>query len=509
MRFANFCLACGVALAANVAAREPGPDPTDSEHPTAPLPSSSLELGPAATSSSLSLGPLFDEFPLTLAPGHRMEAAGPLFYSEQKDTERTWAVPPLFSHTVDPALELEEFDFAYPLMTYDRYGRQYRWQFLQLLSLAGGPTQTENVRNRFTLFPFYFQQRSDDPTQNYTAVGPFYGHLQNRLFHDEIFFVMFPLYSKTRKRDVVTDNYVYPFFHLRHGDGLYGWQFWPLVGNEHKEVTMRTNNFGDVESIGGHDSFFVLWPFFFNDRSGLGTANPVWMQGSIPAYSFMRSPLRDSTTVLWPFFSRVDDREKKYREWDVPWPFIEFARGPGKTTTRVWPLFSRAHSDTLEDNFYLWPVYKYEAIHSEPLERHRTRILFFLYSDTFEKSTETGASRRRVDLLPLFTHQRELNGNIRLQVLAPLEPFTSGSHKIERDYSQLWSLWRAEKNPKTGAASQSLLWNLYRRDTAPGYKKLSLLLGLFQSQSDATGSRVRVFYIPLGKGKARAQEAER
>ena len=76
---------------------------------------------------------------------------------------------------------------------------------------------------------------------------------------------MLPLYAETRKKDVVTDNYVVPFFHLRHGDGLHGWQFWPLVGNEHKDVTTQTNGFGDVTTIGGHDSFFALWPLFFND----------------------------------------------------------------------------------------------------------------------------------------------------------------------------------------------------------------------------------------------------
>ena len=65
---------------------------------------------------------------------------------------------------------------------------------------------------RFTLFPLYFQQRSPDPNENYTALVPFYGHLKNRLFRDEIFFVMFPIYSETRKRDVVTDNYLYPVF---------------------------------------------------------------------------------------------------------------------------------------------------------------------------------------------------------------------------------------------------------------------------------------------------------
>ena len=85
---------------------------------------------------------------------------------------------------------------------------------------------------------------------------------------------------------MVTDNYLYPFFHLRHGDGLHGWQFWPLVGNEHKDVTTRTNGSDDVTTIGGHDSFFALWPLFFNDTSGIGTTNRQWQQASLPALQF-------------------------------------------------------------------------------------------------------------------------------------------------------------------------------------------------------------------------------
>ena len=84
-------------------------------------------------------GFLFDEFDLTLAPGQRTEALGPFYYSEQQETKRIWAVPPLLSYTRDPDTESQEFDFLYPVMTYDRHGDQYRWQFLQLLSLQRGP----------------------------------------------------------------------------------------------------------------------------------------------------------------------------------------------------------------------------------------------------------------------------------------------------------------------------------------------------------------------------------
>jgi len=463
-------------------------------------------LSPVGAADFLSAGPLFQEFYLTLAPGHRTEALGPMFYQEQADTQKTWAIPPLISKTSDPITGLKEFDILYPLLTYDSYGEQHRWQFLQVFSLAGGPSSHESSRERFTIFPLYFQQRSSDPDENYTAVFPFYGRLKHRLFRDEIYFVMFPIFGESKKRGIVTDNYVYPLFHLRHGPGLQGWQFWPLLGHEHKDVTTATNGFNEIQTVAGHDSLFVLWPFFFNDHNGIGTTNTDWQQAVLPLYSFQRSSLRDSTTVIWPFFSRIDDREKKYREWDVPWPLIEFARGEGKTANRVWPFFSRAHSPTLQDDFYLWPVYKFTRARLPPLDRSRTRIAFFLYSDTIDKNTETKVFARRTYLLPFFIKRREFNGNSRLQIFAPLEPFVQGSHKIERDYSPLWSVWRQEANPTTGASSQSLLWNLYRRDATPAFKKVSLLFGLFQYQSGPEGGRARLFYIPLGKRPAVANQ---
>ena len=200
--------------------------------------------------------------------------------------------------------------------------------------------------------------------------------------------------------------------------------------------------------LAGTTLFFALWPLFFNDRRGIGTPNPQWQQTSIPAYSVLRSPQRDSTTILWPFFNYVDDREKKYREWDAPWPLIVFARGEGKTTTRIWPFYSRAANATQEKRFYLWPIYKSNRVLSAPLDRRRDRICFFLYSDLKEKNTETGAVRRRIEFLPFFTHHRDFNGNSRLQILAPLEPFVPTSKSLARDWSPLWSVWRAEKNPR-------------------------------------------------------------
>lgn len=88
-----------------------------------------------------------------------------------------------------------------------------------------------------------------------------------------------------------------------------------------------------------------------------------------------------------------------------------------------------------------------------------------------------------------------------MQVLAPLETFLPLSKSIERNYSPLWSIWRAEHNPTTGRHSQSLLWNLYRREVTPTSRKGSLLFGLIQYESSAETKHWRWFYLPLKKSQ--------
>lgn len=440
----------------------------------------------------------YTNFSLTLSPSANRTAYGPFFYYEESEALSTWAIPPLLSHTEDESLDFDEWDFVYPVLTRDRFGNEHRFQIFQLFSFSGGGTQSDTNFHRFTLFPLYFQQRSDIPERNYTALVPIAGRIRNRLFRDDIQFVLFPIWSRTRKRDVVTYNYVYPFVHFRKGDLLSGWQVWPLVGHEVREAAQRTNRFDLVETVPGHNKWFVLWPLFFHQRTGIGSDNPSWDHAFLPLYSLKRSPLKDVTTTPWPIgYTYINNREKNYREWGAPWPFIVIARGE-KTTTRVWPLFSRARDATKESNFYLWPVYKYNRITSPPLDRERTRILLFLYSHTTQKNTETGQVAKRYAFWPLYTFREDLEGNRRFQTLSLLEPILPASKSIERNYSHLWALWRSERNPRTGAVYQSLLWDLYRRQSTPETKKFSLLFGLLKYQSSPKGKQFRLLFIPFG-----------
>jgi hypothetical protein len=462
-------------------------------------------LNRSVTAGPLVAGPVYAEFPLTLDDGHRTEILGPLFYFEQNGPQRQWVVPPLaFSYTHNPAVESTEIDFLYPLFTVDVYGHETRWQFFQLLNSGGGQRPTDPDVRRFTLFPIYFQQRSSDPKLNYTAVVPFYGHLDHRLFRDEADFVMLPFYLKSRKRDVVTRNMPYPFFHLRDGDGLHGWQLWPLVSVEHKVVTTSTNGFGDLLVSGGHDIYFVMWPFWYKARKDIGTANPAREQSLLPFYHYLRSKQRDSTSYLWPLgVTHTVDRGRKYEEWDAPWPLVEFAHGEGKTMYRVLPFFSHGSNQVLTEDWLLWPVYKRTRLVSAPLDLRWTRIIFKLYQNKIEKNTENGKELTRQDFFPFFTHERDFNGDERLQWLSIFEPMFPASKSIARDYSPLCAIWRSERSPERGTSSKSLLWNLYWSARAPGTRKTSLLFGLFQYQSSPDGTQWRVLYIPAGGTKAK------
>ncbi|MFM1768512.1 MAG: hypothetical protein RJA22_1041 [Verrucomicrobiota bacterium] len=455
------------------------------------------------------LGPLYHEFRLTLEPGRREEALGPFFYRQEleapRNVTRVWAVPPLVSYLWNDDVDYEQFDILWKLLTYNRYGVESRFQILQWFSFAGGGTQSETNVSRFTLFPIYFQQRSAIPEKNYTALFPLYGEIQGRFFRADIRFALFPLYAQTRRQDMVTDNILYPFFHVRRGNGLQGWHVWPLLGRDRKEVTLVTNQWNEPVTVPGHDKTFALWPIYWNHHTELGTTNENRQRAVLPFYSYQESARRRSVSAPWPLgFTHTVDEDKRFEEWGAPWPLVVFARGEGKRTDRIFPFYSSATNATQTSAWVFWPLWKYNRLRSAPLDRERTRMLLFLYSDVSARNLDSGQRQRQRDLWPLATVREEFDGRRRTQVLSLIEPFLPNNGGVQRNLSPLWSLWRDEVNPGAGTRSQSLLWNLYRQDSAPEGKKCSLLFGLVRYQSASAGPRWRVLFVPFGKAAAPA-----
>src|SRR5262249_50736008 len=86
----------------------------------------------------LHFGPIFDEFPLTLNEGSRWEAVGPLLAREQSGTTSLFTFSPLFSLYKDSAVEQTELKIAYPTISFEKYGKEYRFHLFQVISFAGG-----------------------------------------------------------------------------------------------------------------------------------------------------------------------------------------------------------------------------------------------------------------------------------------------------------------------------------------------------------------------------------
>jgi hypothetical protein len=484
-----------------------------------PLNAASVAPGTAPDPDWIVDGPAFSRFALTLEPGVRCEAAGP-FYSHQTawPTPPSWsgalpdpddpatvqsavttlALAPIFSAIERPGIPALSWDLLYPLITYDRYGKEYRFQIGQLFSFSGGRDQDESESHGFSLMPFYYQRRSSNPALEYTAVWPLYGHLQKRLFRDETRWLLWPLYVRTRKADRVTDNYLVPFFHLRHGDGLRGWQLWPLLGHEHKNPTTRTNTVGNAELVPGHDARFVLWPFYFHNDAGIGTTNRVRQRVLLPFYSFQLSPAKDTRTYLWPLGPTfINNPAEGYQEVGAPWPLFGFARGPGKTVDRAFPLYSHIHTPTADSRSVLWPLYWHRETAGETLHRTFTRIGIILYFNEIDRdvANTNRPPRHRTDLWPLLAIRHHPDGNSRLQLLAPVESLLGDNPSIARNWAPIYSLWRQERNPRTGTSSESLLWNLYRNQRTPESRRVSFLFGLVQYHRSPAGSGWRWLHL--------------
>lgn len=400
--------------------------------------------------------------------------------------ERSLAIPVLFSSKRSSRPDHSEWDVLYPLMSYDRYGKEWRWHFLQLFRLSGGEGRAGDWK-RATVFPFYFRQKSADPARDYWALFPFYGTVKNRFRRDEIKAAAFPLYVRTRKNDVVTRNYLAPFFHLRRGNRLRGWQLWPLAGWETKGTTAKTNILGEASLIGGHKKLTIAWPFYLRDRTGIGAENAKDQHALLPFFSSTRSAGRDSFTAPWPIgFTVTQDREKKYREIGLPWPFLVFARGEGKTASRIWPLFgSASNNKSLTSRFYAWPIYRQRTLETELVAERQTRWGFFLFAEKRKMRKDSGILTRRRDLWPLFTWRAGSDGERRLRVLAVLEPFFPANETIERHYSPLWAVWRSSQSSGAGKRSQSFLWNLWRREADEEKRRGAVLFGLVRWERTA------------------------
>jgi hypothetical protein len=432
----------------------------------------------AAAGDPLNLWPIYQQRIDPVDPARVRSGLGPLVEAEREleAPVRSFAVRPLVFWLHDRTGERDqaEVDVLYPVFTYRRSDRDREFQLLLLLNGRGegGPGERER---RFDLFPFYFSGRTEDG-DSYRALMPFGYRVRDRLGQDEIRFVLFPLYARFVKGDVRTTYTPWPLVSWVRG-GAQGFRIVPFYGR--------------VVKPGVSDTQFVLWPLYLRQRVGLDTEDPEETRALLPFYVSLRSRNRDSTTVLWPFFTHTVDRQRSFEQWDAPWPLVQIARGEGKEVTRVLPLFS-LETRVLRDEFLLrelrsrqtivlFPLYTRTVDETVGSRTVRDRVLWWLYSDTRQHGED--GDTRRLDAWPLFRYERDRLGGSYFQALALLEPLLPGNEWVERNYSPLWSLYTVRRSP-AGDQVHSFLWNFVRHEETATGRSVELFGPLLRYRED-------------------------
>ncbi|HAD04873.1 MAG: hypothetical protein A2005_09030 [Desulfuromonadales bacterium GWC2_61_20] len=453
----------------------------------------------AAQSRVFTLWPVLDYRSAPAADFSSFHLLGPLIKYESSSTTTRSAVRPFFFHESSAAEHTSTTDLLFPVATIDQGDNLKSFQFLRLLTFDFAARESGS-KDEFMLFPLLFYNHLPGRDATF-ALFPLIGRIEGKYGRERIDFVLFPLYARTSTKELTTTNLPWPIFSWVEGEGVSGWQFWPL--------------YGFTEKSGRYHKRFFLWPFFF--RNDLSLAGDETLRETLvfPVWASIDSPSYQSQHLLWPFFGHTADRDAGYEEWDFPWPLLRLTRGERRNGVRILPFYTRERIDAYQKRWFLWPLYKIEERDSEILTYRRDRIAYFLYSDTEERLRgEDFPRKKRVALWPLFTYENK-DGLARFSTPALLEPFFPENERIERNWAPFWRLYQVHWD-RQGNEAASLLWNLYwkerrgedlfwelfplahyRHEAAVGVD-LALLKGLFRYRRSGERTKVTFLFLPWG-----------
>jgi hypothetical protein len=453
---------------------------------------------------------------------------------ERDKEKRTVAVRPLYHRVANEREGASDTEYLYPLVSTHRDENATVINFFQLFQKRVYRKQEPAPDKSTIFFPFYVNATSEK-YGHYKAIFPFYGSLYERLWRQEIHFIMFPLYSRTvNKQGITHRNYLYPFFSMTDGDRASGFSFWPLYGHEEQE--------------GVFDKRFVLWPFYIHEKTGQNTVNPTLTTLVFPLYSRSVSPLKESWSVLWPFVGHSvtyasaegEDRTstdlvmggQQFRptakvrgeEWDYLWPLWYTYRGEGgRRADSYLPFYSRVQKISGVKTWYGWPVFSRDRLESDVYREEYDRVLFWLYTDRRKEWPVDGAQGRRIAAWPLFLYRAEPGGDRRFSFPALIEPILD-RQGVEDNWAPLWRIYQ-RLSRADGTVAESFLWNLYWRERrgkdvavelfplfsyrrTENHRHFALLKGIVGFGSRNEHTEMQLLWIPIGRRDTDDQNTE-
>lgn len=386
--------------------------------------------------------------------------AGPFLFSQPlapdvpSDPVRARGFRPFYVETLDAQNQLVEGYALYPLFTYRRSPGGYRWSVFSLINHYSFEDAPKDPTQRgFDLWPFYFSRDTGRPESSYHAVLPLYGTVKSRFGQDRLNWVLFPLYARWEKNNVVTTTAPWPIVKVLSGEGNHGFEIWPLFGYRAKADTYREQ--------------FYLWPLIYKDESALWEKQPNVKFGFLPFYASIKTADTRSETFIWPFFGYFDrTAPTRYHETDYLWPIWIQGRGDDHYVNRWGPFYTHSIVKGSDKTWVLWPLWRQESWVDGPLRHTRRQLLYFLYHDTEQQSATNPklAAAHKTHYWPLVSIWDNGAGKKQVQALSPFDVFFPGNEPMRLAYNPFFAVYRYSRDGNENT-QQSFLWNFvtYRR----------------------------------------------
>ena len=401
----------------------------------------------------------------------QQKIAGPILeQSTNTRDDRFFALRPAYAKVDSADAKQQLNELLWPLATSRKNDRAFTWRFLNAMGTNWDVTDSSS-RYRFWVLPFWFQGR-DVQGENYAALFPIYGHINEFLGRDKVQFSLWPLYTYSTVSDLETHSVLWPIYSKTTGDGVYRHRVFPFYGVSKKEDRFERS--------------FILWPFWnavnFQTQKGDGSGFCLF-----PLYA--QSQFKDQK-IRWfiPPFIRVSQGGDNDRS-HIIWPLFQASEG---TVNKLyfWPFFGSKTIGHVENTFFAWPIYSHRHLDRSREDVYRTYLLPIYYSHTtVPKPDAQVASDKKVykKIWPLFSYQKEQGmSRFRFFELWPLK----NSPPIERNWAPFWT---AYSHHKTQYASETeFLWGMYRRQLrADGTRYTSLFPLIDWSTSKDKEGRVQ------------------
>ncbi len=426
------------------------------------------------------------------------------------------------------------------------------WKSLFGLIESVDYVHTNGVRDYdFGVFPFFLYGDSKDKRDKYLHIWPFGGTVKGKLGQDRITTVLFPgvllfyfyplVFPPTWMNVAVFFISLIPAYvdyesrdYKAHGI------LWPLIQwgksptrDDKRVLPFYAHNY----KIDTYDNYSVLLIFNYgrvimkNDEERTFFAFPFFGR------RWNMSSVRNSSTLLWPFFSWGYDIKRGAFELNFPWPLVQWqtSHDPHIIKRIFFPFFGR-YEEGKKEMFFLTPLHislkKRTGNYESEYYINALIIWYFKREYKTRPSPEYGTSWRYFKIWPLFQYEYDDRGNLSFNLLS-LFPFRDpdGYEKLYQPFWTLFEYRRLESGEKRFGLFLRIYFQRWSEDlmnvkipvlfsygssrnssidlsfldycTLLCYNNdkngehISILFSMFSYSDDRDGNYIRLFWIPI------------